>query len=40
MKQKAMIEEISRGKLGGNSERVVLKGSSINNRVTFTIRAT
>ena len=38
MKQKIITEEISRGKLGGNAESVVLKGSSTNNRVTFTIR--
>ena len=40
MKQKIMTEEVSKGKLGGNAESVVLMGSSINNRVTFTTRAT
>ena len=40
IKQKIITEEVSRGKLGGNAESVVLKGSSTNNRVTFTIRAT
>ena len=38
MKQKIMTEEVSKGKLGGNAESVVLKGYSTNNRVTFTIR--